>query len=83
MTRGIRAFVSRDWLRVRRAKDEYWAERIARLGAGEAVRVADDLRRQALLLDPAWPSEADRRRDLLAHVRLARRFRRARTPRCR
>jgi hypothetical protein len=83
VTRDIRQFVSRDWDGARRAKDEYWAARIAQLGAAEGLRVADELRRQALLLDPDWPGEDDRRQDLLAHVRLARRLRRARHTRSR
>ena len=78
ITRGIVDFVSRDSRSVRQAKDEYWSARIARLAPDEGLRVADDLRRQVLLLDPTWPSAAERRRDVLAHVRLARRLRRAR-----
>ncbi len=77
ITRGIRAFVDRDWERVRRAKDAYWAERIARLGAAEGFRVADELRRQALLNDPAWPHPDDRASDLAAHVCLSALLRRA------
>ena len=79
VTRDIRQFVSRDWDRARRAKDEYWATRIAAAGAAEGLRVADELRRQAILLDPNWPRGEDRRQDLLAHVRLSRRLRRANT----
>ena len=71
ITRGIREFVSRDWRAVREAKDAYWGERIARLGPLEGLRIAEELRRQALLQDPAWPRPADRRQDLLSHVRLA------------
>jgi hypothetical protein len=77
VTRGIRAFVSRDWAEARRAKDAYWADRIARVGPAEGVRIADELRRQAQRLNPAWPSEQDRDEDLRAHVRLAERFRHA------
>ena len=71
ITRGIREFVSRDWGAVREAKDAYWGERIARLGSLEGLRIAEELRRQALLQDPAWPRPADRRQDLLSHVRMA------------
>ncbi len=69
--------MARDWQAARDSKDAYWSERIARLGVAEAFRVAEELRRQALLQDPAWPDAALRREDLLAHVRLADRFRRA------
>ena len=77
ISRGIRDYVDRDWGAARAAKDAYWAERIARYGPLEGFRIADDLRRQALLLDPDWPGAAARRRDLLAHVRLAGLLRRA------
>jgi hypothetical protein len=77
VTRDIRAFVARDWAAVRRAKDEYWRDRILTLGPGEGIRIADELRCQMRLLDPGWPGAAERRRDLTAHVRLSRRLRRA------
>ena len=77
ITDGIRQFMGRDWRAARTAKDDYWAERVARLGPLEGLRVADELRRQALLQNPHWPDAADRDRDLLAHVRLAELFTRA------
>ena len=77
ITRGIREFVSRDWGAARENKDAYWGERISRLGPVEGLRVADDLRRQVLLRDPAWPDAALRRADLSSHVRLAELLRRA------
>ena len=77
LTRGIREFVSRDWRAARDAKDAYWGERVSRLGAIEGLRIAEGLRRQALLRDPAWPHPAERRHDLRSHVRLAELFRRA------
>lgn len=76
ITRGIREFMARDWGAVRESKDRYWAERIECLGAAEGLRIADELRRQALLSDPAWPDADERRQDLLAHVRLAHLLRR-------
>jgi len=77
ITRQIRDYVSRDWQAARDSKDAYWAERIARLGPGEGLRIADELRRQVLRQHPGWPSDEDRRADLLAHVRLAELLRRA------
>lgn len=71
ITRGIREFVSRDWGAAREAKDAYWGERVARLGPLEGLRIAEELRRQALVQQPGWPHCADRRRDVLDHVRLA------------
>jgi hypothetical protein len=77
ITRGIRDFVARDWAAVRASKDRYWGERIERLGPAEGLRIADELRRQALQLNADWPDAALRREDILSHVRLARAFRRA------
>jgi hypothetical protein len=71
VTRGIREFASREWSIAREAKDAYWGERVARLGPLEGLRIAEELRRQALLQDPAWPGHAERREDLLSHARLA------------
>jgi hypothetical protein len=76
ITRGIRAFVERDWDAARRAKDRYWAERIEMLGAAEGFRIAEELRNQALALNPSWPHAGERRADLEAHIRLAGVFRR-------
>jgi len=77
ITRGIREFVSRDWNLVREAKDSYWAERIERLGATEAFRIADELRRQMLQRDPSWPDAALRESDIESHARVAALLRRA------
>ena len=71
ITRGIHDYVSRDWGAARDAKDAYWADRIDRLGPMEGLRIADELRRQALAQCPAWPSEEDRREDLAAHAKLS------------
>ena len=71
VTRGIREFVSRDWHAAREAKDAYWGERVARLGPLEGLRIAEELRRQAILQNPTWPDAEARRQDLLAHVRMA------------
>jgi hypothetical protein len=77
ITRGIREFVQRDWTTVRENKDTYWAARIKRLGAVEGLRIADELRRQMLLLNPEWPDTQLREDDVLAHARLARLLQRA------
>ena len=81
ITRDIRRYMSRDWQAVRDAKDAYWAHRIARLGPREALRVADELRRQMRAQHPGWPSREDREADLAAHSRLSERLRRAPHPR--
>jgi hypothetical protein len=77
VTRGIREYMSREWNAARQRKDGYWGERIARLGPVEGFRVADELRRQARMMDPGWPSGALRREDFEWHVRMAERLRRA------
>jgi hypothetical protein len=77
VTRGIREFVTRDWGAARANKDAYWGERIARLGPIEALRVAEELRCQVRLWNPAWPDASLRQADLTAHVRLAELFHRA------
>lgn len=77
ITRGIRAFVERDWAAVRESKDAYWAARIERLGAVEGLRIADELRRQMLLQNPGWPDQRLRDEDARAHARLAHLFQRA------
>jgi len=74
ITRGIRAFMNRDWQRARDAKDAYWTERVQRLGPLEALRIADELRRQVLLQHPDWPDAAGRRDDLRHHVRMTELF---------
>ena len=81
ITRGIREFAARDWDAARRNKEQYWGERIGRLGAVEGFRVAEDLRRQMLQRDPSWPDTEARHADLSFHVALAERFRRARATR--
>jgi hypothetical protein len=69
--------MSRDWAAVRKAKDAYWRERIARLGLRESWRMAEQLRLQALRQTPGWPDDADRQADFLTHVRVSTLFRRA------
>lgn len=80
ITRGIREFVSRDWQAARESKDAYWGARIARLGALEGLRIAEELRQQALQVS-GWPQADDREEDLRSHVRLAALLRNAATTR--
>lgn len=77
VTRGIREFVDRDWSAVRASKDAYWAHRIAESGPAEALRIADELRRQMIAQHPGWPAAAVRREDIAFHILLAERLRRA------
>ena len=77
ITRGIREFVKRDWAAARASKDQYWGDRIARLGPLEGWRIAEELRQQALRQDRDWPGADCRREDLRFHMDVAQRFRRA------
>ena len=77
VTTGIGEFMSRDWQRARDLKDDYWAGRIEKFGPLEGLRIADELRRQAILENPDWPDSASRREDLDSHIRLADLFARA------
>ena len=77
ISRGLRDYLSRDWRAARDGKDAFWAERIARLGPIEGLRIADELRRQVVVQHPGWPSEQERREDFAAHVRLTELLRRA------
>jgi hypothetical protein len=77
VARGIRDYMSRGWGAAREAKDRWWGDRVARLGPGEALRIADELRRQVLLQVPGWPTVEQRREDLACHIRVSELLRRA------
>ena len=77
LTDGIRDFMQRDWGAVREAKDEYWRERIARIGPQEGWRITGELRAQVLAMDPEWPSRDQRAADLAHHIALSQRLRHA------
>jgi len=77
LTRDLRGYVARDWSAARDSKDEFWAQRIARLGPIEGLRIADELRRQVLLQNPGWPDADQRREDLQSHLRLSELLQRA------
>ena len=72
-----RAFMRRDWAPVAAAKDAAWLE-VRRIdGIPGALRIADALREQTLLLHPHWPSDEERADDLSTHARVAEAMRRA------
>ena len=66
----LRKYVSRDWSLVSRMKRDFWVERQRRIAPVEALRIADELRRQVRITRPDWPTPADRAADLAAHIRL-------------
>lgn len=67
----IRAFVQRDWQRLREYKERAWEHVKATRGPTVAVLAADALRLVAHEHHPEWPSETDRRVDLETHVRVS------------
>ncbi len=71
------AFMRRDWAAVAAAKDAAWLEVRRTDGITGVIRIADELREQALLLHPHWPSEEERAEDLSTHTRVAEAMRRA------
>jgi hypothetical protein len=76
ITRNLRSFLDRDWTAVREAKDAYWAEVARARGPLEALRIADELRRQVQQLRPGWPTAEDRAADVEAHIQLSERLQR-------
>jgi hypothetical protein len=63
----------RDYDHVRASKTAYWRS----LTPAERIRLADELRRHALLLHPEWPTDEQRALDLECHIRLSERLERA------
>lgn len=72
----LRAFAARDWAAVERNTAEYWRAWKQRHGAAGAIRIADELRRQAIAQRPDWPTHAERMADLECHLRVAEALRR-------
>lgn len=69
MTRAAR----RDYKHARASKVAYWAD----LTPAERIRLADELRRHALLLHPEWPTDEQRALDVESHIQVAERLERA------
>lgn len=65
------AFASRDWDAVAARKRRWWAEQKSRMTAAEALSVGDELRQHVSSLRDDWPTEDDRRKDLLSHLRVS------------
>ena len=63
----------RDYDYARASKIAYWRA----LTPAERLRLADDLRRHALLLHPEWPTDEQRALDVECHIRLSEPFERA------
>jgi hypothetical protein len=68
---NVRSYLDRPWAALEEAKRAHWQARKHRGGLAEVLRVADELRTRAMLVDPTWPSERDREQDLETHRRVA------------
>jgi hypothetical protein len=60
---ALRAYLARDWARVRENKRAYWRNRLDRGGLAEAIRVTELLRSTA--------TDQEREEDLQTHQRVA------------
>ena len=63
----------RDYSLARASKVAYWRS----LTPAERLRLCDELRLQAILLHPEWPTAEHRAVDLEGHMRLSERLERA------
>lgn len=68
---ALRAFRDRDWVSVRRAKEQFWADDHATRGPLAGLRAGAALWEHARAVDPSWPDEAQRAEDLAHHLELA------------
>jgi hypothetical protein len=71
------AFARRDWAALAEVKREFQRARVAARGAVVHFEIVDMLRAQVHAQRPNFPSAEEREADLLAHVQLAERLRRA------
>jgi hypothetical protein len=73
---ALRAFALRDRRVIQPSRDDHWQKSKLESGPAESVRVAEELRAHIRLIHPEWPTPADRRDDLEAHVRVSEALRR-------
>lgn len=69
-TDALREYANRERRPLVELKADHWRQRKALLGAGEALRVAEELRRWCIQANPGWPRDIDRAADLAVHVRV-------------
>jgi hypothetical protein len=74
------AFARRDWRAIAALKQRRWAQQKAQMTPAEALGVDDELRHHAQTIHADWPTEADRRKDLAAHVRVSEMLSRVKSP---
>ena len=68
---SVRAYVARDWRRLRAQKRAYWRARLERGGLAEALSITEQLRAGMQERVPGWPTEQEREEDLETHRRVA------------
>ena len=73
------AFARRDWKSVAAMKERFQVEQKRQMTAGEALRLADELRSSVAGRRDDWPSDDERRADLATHARVSESLKRVRT----
>jgi hypothetical protein len=66
----LRRFAAQDWAAAGRDKELYWRDWKKQHGPAAGIRIADELRKQALAQKPGWPSDQERAEDLATHLRV-------------
>jgi hypothetical protein len=56
-----------DWAALEASEAAWWTG----VSPAEKIRIADELRKQAIATHEGWPSEEDRKSDLETHARVA------------
>jgi len=64
-------FARRDWKAIEKMKRERRVEEMSQMTPADALEVGDALRHHAQALHPDWPTDDDRKKDLLVHLRVS------------
>ena len=73
----LKAYLERGWAAAEALKRAHWAREFAARGPEATIQAAHALWQHMRLVRPDWPSEEQRREDLVHHVRLKERIDRA------
>jgi hypothetical protein len=71
---ALRQFANRDWSAVTASRLDYWAQQYRQRGPAAAREASTLLWRHARQVQPQFPSDADRARDLADHLALHQRL---------
>ena len=63
-------FLGRDWASLEASNSAHFATLRRTKGPAAIMALGDELRRQAILHRPSWPTDEDRARDRADHLRL-------------